>query len=1152
MSFLGDISHHLGRTLAFRAAVEAAHGGEDVTLAAPSLVRPVLTAALFLAAPAPTLVVLSGEDAADRFALQMRSFLHADTVLRLPSREALPWRRDERDPRAVGMRARALHALERGRPVVVVASARSLMRRVPPQGSQLFEPLSAAPGDELDLDEAVCRLADMGYARVDSAEEPGDFAVRGGILDVYPSDGRHPVRVELFGDEVERVLKYVPSTGQVLGSAEALEAYPCREVRLSTRAARAARAALEREAREDEHVAQDLDMIEQGVYFDGVERYAPLFYRSPGRVTDYLPAEAAVVAVEPRSLVDDARRRWEEVERQAEAAEEGAVRFWLAPAELDLGTRRRVTLLSLMRAGGAVDGTLEARRPDVAGGEDPLLEGARTLLASGYRVALAAREERTLDRLADLLVDGGVPVRRYGHAFPAEPGEDAAPGFEPDAVHLVTADVPAGFVVRDAGLAVLSVDDVYPRGARVRGDGDGGRRETAFDFAPGDHVVHATHGVALFREMVRKTVLGAERDYLLLEYAQGDRLYVPFEQLDRVTKYVGPDASAPRLTRLDTADWSRATKKARKAARRLAFDLVELYARRAAVEGHAYPPDTPWQAEMEAAFPFEETADQLEAIEDVKSDMRSPRPMDRLVTGDVGYGKTEVALRAAFKAVQDGRQVMVLCPTTVLAQQHHTTFSERFEPFGLRVEVLSRFRTKARQAETLAAFSEGGVDVLIGTHRLLSPDVAPKDLGLVVVDEEQRFGVAQKEHFTHLRAQVDVLALSATPIPRTLQMALSGVRDLSIIDTPPPDRYPVKVHVGEYDPDLVQAAVRAEIERGGQVYYVFNRVRGIEGAVERVRRAVPEARIGVGHGQMSEKRLERVMESFSAGEYDVLVSTTIVESGLDNPHTNTLVIEDSQRLGLAQLYQLKGRVGRSHVRAHAYFFFPRGSRLTDEAYERLTAIGEHAGLGSGLKVAMRDLEIRGAGTLLGAEQHGSMSAVGFELYSRMLRRAVADARGEGLPEIHDVRVDLPVEAFLPEDYVEAVDERVLLYRRLASAETPEAVDALAASITERLGAPPPPARNLFDVARMRAVSADLGLERVALVRGRLVLEPLSPDRARRGRLSASLGAVYTERRARLAVPMEDRDAAAGAPAAGALRVLRDVASILHEDRPEEG
>jgi transcription-repair coupling factor (superfamily II helicase) len=521
---------------------------------------------------------------------------------------------------------------------------------------------------------------------------------------------------------------------------------------------------------------------------------------------------------------------------------------------------------------------------------------------------------------------------------------------------------------------------------------------------------------------------------------------------------------------------------------------------------------------MEASFPYVETPDQLAAIADVKADMESDQPMDRLVCGDVGYGKTEVAIRAAFKATQDGKQVMVLCPTTILTQQHFTTFTDRFGDFPVHVEVLSRFRSKAQQESALKGFADGSVDILIGTHRLLSRDVVPKDLGLVIVDEEQRFGVEHKEHLKNLREQVDVLTLSATPIPRTLQMALGGVRDMSVIDTPPANRFPVSVHVGEFEADVVQGAIRRELQRGGQVYYVFNRVMTIDQASERVRELVPEARIGVAHGQMTEHQLERAMEAFAAGRVDVLVATTIIESGIDNPHTNTLVIEDSERLGLAQLYQLKGRVGRSHVKAYAYFLFSRGKQLTEQAAGRLTAIAELTDLGSGIKVAMRDLEIRGAGSLLGAEQHGNMSAVGFDLYAQMLREAVAEARGEPEVALPDVRIDVPVKAFLPEEYVRAADERVRFYRRFAAAGTPDTVESIVADLIAHHGAMPEVASSLAGVARARALAGVIGATNVAVVRNRVVVQPVTLDAGQRGLLAAR-GAVYLEKERKLQMPL---------------------------------
>jgi len=1127
MSLLADLSVLLERAPAFAKASAALRAGDDFTLAAAPSIRPLIVAAVFRAHPRAMLVVIPGVDAAERFARQLTAYLPLESVLPLPVPATLPWSREPGDLRVTGRRARALHALEEGRPAVVVASARALLRLLPPRGAaEAFEPLTLRGSGSLDLEQAVDLLARMGYERVDQASEPGYFAVRGGTLDVYPSDGHFPVRAELLGDEVESLRRFVPSTGQSVGDVALIEAYPCREIRLSNRTSKDVAHAyrsgfkdLQRRRLGEPQIARELEMLEAGVYFDGVESYLPLVYRELVPVTAYFAKDTLVAVVEPRALFNETVKAFEECMTAAEDFGVDVTHYFLKPAQLDLGDRQRLTLLSLIRAGAVPDAEIAARRPDVAGGETKVVAGLKGLLDSGHTVLFAARDRRQRESVGAAFSDSGLSVATYAGSSHVAPGSerDVPGGLSERVVNLAVADIPAGFVIPDARLAVVSVEDAFPRSTR-RSAASVDPTQITFDFAPGDYVVHVTHGIALFRELTRREVLGAERDYLLLEYAKGDKLYVPVDQLDRITKYVGPDASSPRVTRLSTADWSRATAKARVAAKKLAFDLVDLYARRAASTGYAFKPDTPWQMEMEAAFPYIETPDQLAAIADVKADMEDDRPMDRLVCGDVGYGKTEVAIRAAFKATQDGKQAMVLCPTTILTQQHYTTFSERFGAFPMHVEVMSRFRTKAQQEEALRGFNEGSVDILIGTHRLLSRDVVPKDLGLVVVDEEQRFGVEHKEHLKNLREQVDVLTLSATPIPRTLQMALGGVRDMSIIDTPPPNRFPVQVHVGEFDADTVQSAIRRELERGGQVYYIFNRVLTIEEATERVRGLVPEATIGVAHGQMSERQLEAVMESFAAGEIDVLVATTIIESGIDNPHTNTLIIEDSERLGLAQLYQLKGRVGRSHVKAYAHFLFSRGKQITEQASERLTAIAELTDLGSGIKVAMRDLEIRGAGQLLGAEQHGNMSAVGFDLYSQMLREAVAETRGESEIALPDIRVDVPVKAFLPEEYVEATDDRVRFYRRLAAAGTPDGVESVVADLVAAHGAMPEVAANLVGVARVRALAGVLGVTNVAVVRNRVVVQPLALDSEQRGKLAA-LGAVYLERERKLQVPL---------------------------------
>jgi transcription-repair coupling factor (superfamily II helicase) len=618
-----------------------------------------------------------------------------------------------------------------------------------------------------------------------------------------------------------------------------------------------------------------------------------------------------------------------------------------------------------------------------------------------------------------------------------------------------------------------------------------GRAAGAFaaqELNAGDFVVHRVHGVGRYEGMVHRAIAETERDYLLLEYAAGDRLYVPADQVDAVARYVGGEQ--PRLHRLGSSDWVKATGRVRRAVRDMAGELVRLYTARMAAPGYSFGTDTPWQDELEDAFPYQETPDQLTVVAEVKRDMQTSKPMDRLICGDVGYGKTEIAVRAAFKAVMDGKQVAVLVPTTLLAEQHQVTFSERFAPFPVRVEMLSRFLSPAEQKRVLDEVAAGKVEVVIGTHRLLSSDVRFKDLGLLVVDEEQRFGVAHKERLKRLRVNVDSLTMTATPIPRTLEMALSGVRDLSVVDTPPEDRQPVLTYVGPYDEDTALGAVRRELRRGGQVFWVHNDVRTIDRVAGRIVDRVPEARVAVAHGQMDEALLEKVMIGFWNQESDVLVCTTIIESGLDVPSANTLVIERADRLGLSQLYQLRGRVGRSAERAFAYLFFPKTRRMTDEAHERLAAISRFTALGSGFHIAMRDLEIRGAGNLLGAEQHGHIAAVGFDTYCRLLAESVAEMKGEPLPEEKDIRIDLPVRAFIPVDYLGQESLRIELYRKMASARSEAELERVRSEAEDRFGPLPEEAATLLEVSRLRALCRDLGVEEVTTFRGQVRVRPL--------------------------------------------------------------
>ena len=1078
-------------------ALRELRAGHDATLAVSQSARPLVLASVWTANPRPCLFVVSGEEAADRAAKALQAWLGMDVVCRYPDRPDLPWKSDAPDDAVIGARTDAIARLATAEPCVVVASARSLLRRVPPAGSGYWASSTFTVGEEVPFGDVGPLLVGLGYADPGELDGPGTFHIHGDSVDIHPAQASTPVRVEFFGDEIDRVRRMVASTGQTIGDLRSVTVRPCRELALTDETVARARKALWTMAQSDTKLAADLELIEARSPEPSLDQYLPALYGKTASPLEHISSETLMCFAEPRALFDDCTRAADDLSQLARNAGKTLDGLYTMPRDLDFGRQQRLSFASMLRAGTQVTAELPVRQPGIAGGDTRLLGCVRQLINDRVVTLFAVPDRAAREQLELNFGDESVPFEETLGTAPenqvplTDPNANEpahAPALPTGRVLFTDAPVPAGVIVPGARLAVLSVGDLTTHMARHRRARRVDPTSITFPFKPGDYVVHATHGIALFADIVRQEVAGRERDYFLLEYAGGDKLFVPLEQVDRITRYVGPDGSSPRLTRLNTADWSRATGKARKNAKRLAFDLVDLYTRRASVPGHAFPPDTPEQADMEAEFPYELTPDQKTAIADIKADMETAKPMDRLLCGDVGFGKTEVALRAAFKCVSEGRQVMVLCPTTILAQQHYETFFNRFAPFDFEVEVLSRFRTPKQQRLALEGFADGRVSVLVGTHRLLSADVNPHDLGLVIVDEEQRFGVQHKEQLKNMREQVDVLTLSATPIPRTMQMAMSGVRDMSMIMTPPPGRLPVKVTVCEYDPDVVSAAIRREIERKGQVYYVSNRVKTIEEAEARVLEAAPEARVGVAHGKMSAKQVEDMMMRFQRGDIDVLVATTIIESGIDNPHTNTLIIEDSQRLGLAQLYQLKGRVGRGRTQAYAYFMFPGELPLTPEATERLTAINEYQDLGSGMRVAMRDLEIRGAGSLMGAEQHGNLSSVGFDLFTQMLGEAVAEARGEVGGDLaqSEVTINLPADFFLAEEYLPDVDRRVLAYRKLAGAVDLAEIYQLERETEERYGSMPQAAKNLFDRARIRVRAQRLGVTSVSLTSGRIV------------------------------------------------------------------
>ena len=1156
--------------------------GRSTVVGAPGSSAAVMLSGLPYTQGHPILVVGDSLDDAGYLYFDLCRLAGEDAVAMLPSGFKRDIKYGQPDAPNQILRTEALNRAKAGTLRFLVSYPEAMAECVASREDLDTHTLQLAVESSVSMDDTEKWLREKGFRQVDYVFEPGQYAIRGSIFDIFGYSEELPVRLDFFGDELEEIRRIVPATGQTISSLPSVEIYPVSEFPTSARALADARRALEKPALTNPALREVLEKMEGGLVFEGADVVLPYLYKNPVTLGAYAGAGTLCTLIEPRSLFDDAAHGADDLTERARGTNIALAGLYASPAAMDFGGAVRATYVSIMRVGGELDDELPVKRVDVAGVPDKIFGKLKGLTEDRYTVVFSAPNYRARETMRHAFVDHGIPIQilkpenlddgnsaaAVGRGVPRADSADSekegyhsqpsfsesedcpstgcsAPSAPKDSrvaadtdtpaqakrrlrrgvVNIVDVDIPLGMIIPKAHLALVSAADTQgsraaSRVARVSVD----VTEVTFPFKPGDYVVHAAHGIAFFRDLVRREVDGTERDYLQLEYAEGDKLFVPVEQLDRVTRYVGPEGASPRLTRLNTSDWSRALARARKATKKLAFDLVDVYARRAATQGFRFSPDTPWQREMEEAFPYQETRDQLAAIADVKADMESARPMDRLICGDVGFGKTEVALRAAFKATQDGKQVMVLCPTTILAQQHYTSFKDRFEPFGVTVEVLSRFRTNEQQIRALEGFASGEVQVLVGTHRLLSRDVNPHDLGLVIIDEEQRFGVQHKEQLKNLRESIDVLTLSATPIPRTMQMSLSGVRDMSLILTPPDERRPVEVHVGEWDPDVVSAAIRYELARGGQVYYVSNRVRSIDEAVDRVHAAAGEARVGVAHGQMTKEELERVMEEFAAGELDVLVATTIIESGIDNPHTNTLIIEDAQRLGLAQMYQLKGRVGRSSVQAFAYFMFPENVPLTEEAAARLTAINEHQDLGSGMRIAMRDLEIRGAGSMLGAEQSGNMSAVGFDLFAQMLSQAVNDTRASGEatgdlpPALSDITVNIPGHAYLPEEYIPDADARVLWYRKLAAAATVEAVAALREEMLEKAPEMPEAAQNLFARAHLKAFANEHGIKLISVVGGRLVVEPVDvPADAMKALRRA--GGRYNPDKRKLALPL---------------------------------
>jgi transcription-repair coupling factor (superfamily II helicase) len=1071
---------------------------------APSFYAPYVLAAALEPGEARVVVAPDGE-AATRLAADLSVYLgHAVPVL--PARGVLYGADVAPAPHVVGERQQALTGLAAGG--VVVAEAVALLERFLPLELQP-RPLVLGPGAEIDFEAAVARLAGLGYERVEQVRGRGEFAVRGGLIDAYPALG-DPLRVEFWGDEVETVRTFsiysqrttgvLEEGATVFAAFEADTSQPEYETGL-----RQAVADWEREGREE--TPEELERRA------AVRALAAL----AGRFTTLEEAAEAAGARWAVFNPDETYRALADFDGEVQTAVPGAglrERLYVPLAGARAALTKALHLDVVQR-----DQPLQfaASRPqfaarDLASAERDLMR----LVNDDYRVFVVFRHEgeaeRATYRLRNISAEVVTPeqMTKLGEAGPG--------------LYFLAAPLREGFVAEHLKLAVVNERALIRSAPRERRFAAGTRLTTFFDVRPGDFVVHEDHGIARFAGIETRTVANVTRDYLLLEFRGEDRVFVPHDQIGKVSRYVGASGATPSLDKLGGTHWQTVKTRARTAVVEMAGELLQLYAARQAIPGYAYPPDGELMSRLEEAFPYEETDDQAEAIDEVKNDMEAPHPMDRLICGDVGYGKTEVALRAAFKAAEAGKQTLVLVPTTILAEQHWMTFEERFADLPVKVGMVSRFRSGAEQKKTLAQFGRGEVDVLVGTHRLLSTDVRPKELGLVVVDEEQRFGVRQKEVLRNLKLQVDVMSLSATPIPRTLQMSLSGIRDISVIETAPRGRHEIRTYIGEYKDDLVRVAIEKELAREGQAFYLHNRVETIDQAAEHVQALVPGARVLVAHGQMAERQLEKVMLSFLAGEADVLVTTSIIESGIDIPTANTLIVERADMLGLAQLYQIRGRIGRSDAHAFAYLLYPSDDLLTSDAAARLTTLSDHTDLGAGFKIAMADLEIRGAGNLLGDEQSGHVAAVGFEMYAQMLEEAVHELAGEQAALTSPVRVDLPVTAYVPPDYIAYEATKIDAHRRIARARTAGELGDVRAELADRFGPPPEPVEHLITLQAIRIAAAELGAAAVAYRGSRLQVDgvDLDDDWADRVRTSNSRATYFKKDRV-LAVHREGKE-----------------------------
>ncbi len=1028
----------------------------------------------------PLVVVAATSKEAESLFEDLKGFLSQEVVL-FPAWETLPFERLSPSASTMGERLEVISKVQNisqslDASLVVVGSIKAFLQRLSPTWQ--ISPIKIKKGDILDQHSLVQSLIEFGYRREYQVENKGEVSVRGNIVDVFPSTETDPIRIDLWGDEVERLTIFTPDEQRSIRDIEQIYLYPCREILPNDKIREKAQVLIE-----SEPWARDRwERLSQGQFFEGMESLMPWLAKDESLLLDFIGKDGQVILLEPKKIKDRAKDLLAEEESLANAL---AITWGLEDKEEDFSFPRlhlpfdrllskvKVPIISVLQnVNSEKTPHIKFSTWQVPGVDgEKLIDQVKDLISKGFTVIACGNTPRSSNHLYNLFSKHQIkvqgPIDNFENINLAKPTKG---------ITILTCWLSKGFILPSVKIAVLCDSDLSGRQRFYRPPRSRKVKDSASfdDLRVGSYVVHSHHGVGKFAGMVRRDIGGSERDYLLLEYRGGDKLYVPSDQMDSITPYLGGDI--PAVHRLGGADWQKAKAKVRDAVSKIADELVSLYRRRSQAQGHAFSPDTPWQYEMEDLFAFEETPDQKTAIESVKQDMEQVEPMDRLILGDVGFGKTEIAIRAAFKAVQDGKQVAVLAPTTLLAHQHFQTFSERFSTFPIKVEVLSRFLSASSAREVIQGLESGDVDVVIGTHRLLSSGVKFKDLGLLVVDEEQRFGVLHKEAIKALRENVDVLTLAATPIPRTLEMSLTGIRDLSLLNTPPAERQPILTYVGEYEEQTVAEAIRRELLREGQVFFVHNRVSDIEQVAAKLKNLVKEARIAVAHGQMEEKKLEKVVMDFWQGEYDVLVCTTIIETGIDMSSVNTLVVDRADMLGLGQLHQLRGRVGRAGQRAYAYLLFPPDKSLSEQSYERLKTIGENTELGSGFKIAMRDLEMRGAGNLLGGDQSGHIAAVGYDLYVQMISEAVSELKGEKVIPPTEVKVEIPLDAFLPPQFIEREDVRLEAYKRLATVSDLSMVEDIRKEWLDRFGPIPPPAQTLLQVAKLRSLCVMAGIE----------------------------------------------------------------------------